>query len=58
MNPTYIDYEKTLEENKVVIAFPLCTVDTTGDCLFYELIIDKNGSFEYKLMENNNNFYH
>lgn len=57
MNPTYIDYEKTLDKNKVIIVFPLCTIDT-GNCLFYELIVDKNGTFEFKLKENNNNFYH
>ena len=57
MNPSYIDYERSLKKDEVVIVFPLCTTDTQ-DCLFYELIVNKNGSFEYKLIENNNNFYH
>lgn len=57
MNPSYIDYERSLEKGKAVIVFPLCTTDTVN-CLFYELVVDKNGAFEYKPMKNNNNFYH
>ena len=56
MNPSYIDYELSLEKDKIVIVIPLCTTDATK-CVFYELIIDENGDFEYILMDNNNNYH-
>ncbi|WP_397362625.1 hypothetical protein [Olleya sp. R77988] len=57
MNPPYIDEENSLKNNKVYIVIPLCNSDTST-CLFYYAIIDNKGDFEYRLMPNNNNFYH
>lgn len=54
MNPTYIDIEKSLAQDKVVLVFPLCTTDRQ-DCVFYELIVKKDGSHTFKLIDNNNN---
>jgi len=57
LQPIFVNQEKSIENNNLIIALPLCSTDTSH-CLFYELIINADGKFEYRLMEGNNNFYH